>query len=124
METMSAPRSKPAEGESFAALLRRLRVAAALSQEALAERAGLSTRAVSDLERGVRQRPYLATVRLLADALQLDPDTRAALAAIAQPGDGTDFPSAVDVLPAGGVRRRMYARRSRDGADERGRVAA
>ena len=37
-------------------LVRRHRTAAALSQEALAERAGLSVRAISDLERGVHQR--------------------------------------------------------------------
>jgi predicted ATPase/transcriptional regulator with XRE-family HTH domain len=71
--------------ESFGALLRRHRVEAALSQAALAERAGLSTRAVSDLERGVKQRPYLETVRLLTDALGLDPAQRAALATAARP---------------------------------------
>ena len=40
----------------FGELLRRLRVAAGLTQEALAERAGLSARGLSDLERGVRPR--------------------------------------------------------------------
>mgnify|MGYP000188552476 CR=1 FL=1 len=74
----------PTSGQTFAALLRRHRVAAALSQEALANRAGISTRAVSDLERGVKLRPYLATVRLLADALGLDAEQRAALAAAAR----------------------------------------
>ena len=64
---------------SFGARLRRLRVAAALSQEELAERAGLSARGISDLERGARRAPYLTTVRLLADALGLDADERAAL---------------------------------------------
>ncbi len=38
----------------FGDLLRRLRLAAGLSQEALAERAGLSARGISDLERGAR----------------------------------------------------------------------
>ncbi len=71
--------------ESFGALLRRLRVEAALSQEALAARAGVSTRAISDLERGVKLRPYLETVRLLADALGLDPAQRAAFATAARP---------------------------------------
>ena len=47
---------------SFGSLLRRQRVAAALSQEALAERAGLSVRAISDLERGVHSAPRLETV--------------------------------------------------------------
>ena len=36
---------------SFGALLKRQRLAAGLTQEALAERAGLSAKAVSDLER-------------------------------------------------------------------------
>lgn len=66
-------------------LLQRLRTAAALSQEALAERAGLSVRAVSDLERGLRLAPRLETVRLLADALHLGEVDRAALIAAARP---------------------------------------
>ncbi len=71
---------------SFGALLRRFRAMAMLSQEALAERAGLSLRAISDLERGVRTRPYLETVRMLADALALTGDDRAALVSAARPG--------------------------------------
>jgi non-specific serine/threonine protein kinase len=63
----------------FGGLLRRHRRAAGLSQEALAERAGLSVRGLSDLERGLRRRPHAATVRLLARALRLDPDESAAL---------------------------------------------
>ena len=58
-----------AASPSFGDLLRRLRSAASLSQEELAERAGLSVRGISDLERGLRQAPRLETVRLLADAL-------------------------------------------------------
>ena len=56
---------------SFGALLRQARTAAALSQEELAERAGVSARGVSDLERGIHPTPRLETVRLLADALAL-----------------------------------------------------
>ena len=52
-------------------MLRRLRSESGLTQEELAERARLSTRAVSDLERGVNQSPRKATARLLADALDL-----------------------------------------------------
>jgi predicted ATPase/class 3 adenylate cyclase len=70
---------------SFGDLLRQLRSAAALSQEALAERAGLSKRGISDLERGARQAPRLETVRLLADALTLREDDRVALLAAARP---------------------------------------
>jgi transcriptional regulator with XRE-family HTH domain len=55
----------------FATLLRQHRVAAGLSQEELAERAGLSARAISDLERGLRRAPHRPTVALLAAALGL-----------------------------------------------------
>jgi predicted ATPase/transcriptional regulator with XRE-family HTH domain len=55
----------------FGDLLRRYRLAAGLTQEELAEKAQVSPRAISDLERGARNRPYRATVLLLADALQL-----------------------------------------------------
>ena len=58
----------------FAARLRRLRQAAGLSQEALAERAGLSLNAIGALERGEHRHPYPATVRALADALGLTDD--------------------------------------------------
>src|SRR5919206_2140351 len=52
-------------------VLRRYRVAARLTQEELAERAGLSVRGLSDLERGARTRPRPHTVRQLATALAL-----------------------------------------------------
>jgi class 3 adenylate cyclase/tetratricopeptide (TPR) repeat protein len=65
-----------AEHEPFAALLRRHRAAARLTQEELAERAGLSARAITDLERGVRRFPYRDTVDRLAQALQLDSQRR------------------------------------------------
>jgi predicted ATPase/transcriptional regulator with XRE-family HTH domain len=66
---------------SFGELLKRYRVASGLSQEALAERARLSTRAISDLERGVKQTPRRDTVELLAAALQLSREDYAALEA-------------------------------------------
>ncbi len=72
------------EPSAFGAILRRFRTAAALSQEALAERAGLSLRGVSDLERGVRRAPHLATVGMLADALDLSQAERSALVAAAR----------------------------------------
>jgi tetratricopeptide (TPR) repeat protein/transcriptional regulator with XRE-family HTH domain len=56
---------------TFAGVLRRLRTGVQLTQEELARVAGLSVRAVSDLERGVATAPHRDTVRLLADALQL-----------------------------------------------------
>ncbi|HEX7103242.1 MAG TPA: helix-turn-helix domain-containing protein, partial [Nitrolancea sp.] len=56
---------------SFARLLRHYRLAAGLTQEELAERARLSARAISDLERGVKVLPHRNTVALLADALDI-----------------------------------------------------
>src|SRR5688500_7536997 len=60
----------------FAELLRRARRAAGWSQEELAERAGLSARAISALERGVNRAPRRDTLDLLADALHLPADER------------------------------------------------
>ncbi len=56
---------------TFAGLLRELRWGAQLTQEQLAEAAGVSLRTVSDLERGAATTPQRETVRLLADALHL-----------------------------------------------------
>lgn len=69
------------EEQPFGSLLRGLREAAGLSQEELAARAGLSSHAVSALERGARTRPYPHTIRSLADALDVDDADRAALIA-------------------------------------------
>jgi tetratricopeptide (TPR) repeat protein/transcriptional regulator with XRE-family HTH domain len=56
---------------TFAALLRRLRAETRLTQEELAEAAGLSPRSVSDLERGINQTARKETAVLLAAALGL-----------------------------------------------------
>lgn len=58
-------------------MLRRCRVAAGFTQEELAERSGLSARAISNLERGRTARPLRASAELLASALAL-PDADAA----------------------------------------------
>src|SRR5947209_2109397 len=65
--------------QSFAALLRRHRLAEGLTQELLAERAGLSVRGISDLERGVNRAPYVATILRLGDALELSEEQRTEL---------------------------------------------
>src|SRR5579884_703932 len=75
----------------FAHALRRRRLAAGLSQEELAERAGLSARGIRALEAGDRA-PRLETVRLLADALGLDEAGRAALLAAARPAPASASP--------------------------------
>jgi WD40 repeat protein/transcriptional regulator with XRE-family HTH domain len=68
-----------AEPNSFGELLRWFRIQAGLTQEDLAERAGLSARGVQDLERGLRRSPYPATTRRLAEALELGDTERTVL---------------------------------------------
>jgi transcriptional regulator with XRE-family HTH domain len=67
---------------SFGSLLRTLRLRARLTQEVLAERAGVSVATIGALEEGQRRRPYPATVAALAEALGLSDDERAALVAV------------------------------------------
>src|SRR5690348_8899033 len=76
----------------FATLLHSYRAATGLTQEELAERAGLSARAISDLERGVRGRPQRETLALLTQALALSPEQRAVFEAV---GRGRPLPASV-----------------------------
>jgi non-specific serine/threonine protein kinase len=101
----AAPDSQP-DAAPFGLLVRHHRLALGLSQEALAERAGISARSLSEIERGGPHRPRRDTVALLADALRLTAADRAALDAAAarlalvadprparrpgQPGEDTD----------------------------------
>jgi transcriptional regulator with XRE-family HTH domain len=66
---------------AFGALLRRYRLSVGLTQQELAERATLSLRGVSDLERGIRRAPYVDTIDRLSAALELGPTDRAILRA-------------------------------------------
>jgi tetratricopeptide (TPR) repeat protein/transcriptional regulator with XRE-family HTH domain len=73
------------EGGAFGPQLRALRLDAGLSQQELAEKSGLSVRAISDLERGRTRQPYRRSVSCLADALELpDADRRELLGAAAR----------------------------------------
>src|SRR5438270_49827 len=72
---------------TFGPLLRRARLAAGLTQETLAERAGLSVRGISDLERGVSGAPRPETLRLLMDALDLGEAERETFLAAAYPAE-------------------------------------
>lgn len=85
---------------SFGTLLRRYRMAVGLTQEGLAARAGLSTRGVSDLERGLKQTPRRETVRMLADALELSGPKRALLEAAVRPMTGSAPATAHAAAPA------------------------
>ena len=87
------------EPDGFGGLLRRARVAAGLSQQALAERAGLSVDGVAALETGRRSRPRAFTVGLLADALGLDQAARAVFADRAA-GPPPSAPAGPPPLPA------------------------
>src|SRR5215471_10915645 len=71
-------------GLSFAGLLRRLRNGARLTQEELAEAAGLSPRSVSDLERGINRTARKDSALLLADALSLTGQVRVLFVAAAR----------------------------------------
>ncbi len=73
---------QPARG--FAGLLRQLRVEAGLTQEELAEAAGLSPRSVSDLERGINRTARKDTAVLLGGALGLAEPVRALFVAAAR----------------------------------------
>jgi tetratricopeptide (TPR) repeat protein/transcriptional regulator with XRE-family HTH domain len=55
----------------FGALVRRHRSAVGLTREQLAERTGLSVRAIADIERGLTRRPHRSSVELLSAALGL-----------------------------------------------------
>jgi transcriptional regulator with XRE-family HTH domain len=69
---------------SFAGLLRQLRAEAKLTQEELAEAAGLSPRSVSDLERGINRTARKDTALLLAGALSLSGPVRGLFVAAAR----------------------------------------
>src|SRR2546429_9992213 len=82
----------PSADASFGEALRRCRRAAGLTQEALAERSGVSAQAISSLERGTRRNPQRATLGLLADALDLAGAGPAGLPAPAPPPAGRPRP--------------------------------
>jgi non-specific serine/threonine protein kinase len=72
------------EGRAFGDLLRRHRLAAGLTQEALAAAAGLSARGIADLERGLRRFPFQRTLVQLTASLSLTPRQRRLFFAAAQ----------------------------------------
>src|SRR5580704_9653080 len=78
--------------EHLAALLKRLRGRAKLSQEELAARAGLSPRTVSDIERGVQLHPRQVTLEILSDALGIDDAERRELWATASSSEIEPIP--------------------------------
>ena len=73
------------EKAPFSSLLKHYRQAAGLSQETLAARANVSTRAISDLERGINRTPRYDTFERLSSALSLSAQQHALLQAAARP---------------------------------------
>jgi DNA-binding CsgD family transcriptional regulator len=65
----------------FGTLLRTFRRRAGMTQLELAEKAGLSYRTISDLERSVRRKTYISTVEMLSSALGLEPEDAEQMAA-------------------------------------------
>jgi predicted ATPase/DNA-binding CsgD family transcriptional regulator/DNA-binding XRE family transcriptional regulator len=77
-ETPQPLRGSLASGAArFGPLLRACRLAAGLTLQELAQRTGLSRRAISALELGYRKAPHTRTIERLANALGLDPEMRA-----------------------------------------------
>ena len=96
------------DSASFGDVLKRFRTAAGLTQEELAERAHLSRKAISALERGERQSPRKDTVAMLAGALALSEEEQAVLLASSrlrrkQPVPISSDPAASSLLPTGAV---------------------
>jgi len=89
---------------SFGILLKRYRMAAGLTQEALAARAGLSARTIADLERGINRVPRHETFELLLTTLGLTVQQRALFVATVRPEmtatvNGSRPPSRIPLPP-------------------------
>jgi transcriptional regulator with XRE-family HTH domain len=84
----SPPLSERARDLPLADLIVLLRTARGLSQRELASAAGVSERALRDLERGITRRPQRGTMRTLAAALDADEATRSLLDRAARPSYG------------------------------------
>ncbi len=97
---------EPATDErKFGSLVRTYRLSSGFTQEELAERAGISARAVSDLERGLYLAPHRDTVLRLAAALGLTPDATQELETLVnrQRGPTQASGSTLAALPTGTV---------------------
>lgn len=94
------------EAEGFGGQLRHYRVLVGLSQEALAERAGLSRRGIADLERGARRSPYPDTASRLANALGLSGADREAFLRASRPSHSWSKRAPLPVEPSALVGRK------------------
>ena len=85
--------------DSFGELLRRFRVAASLTQEALADQCRISPATIAAIEQGRRTAPRLSTVRLIAEALELSAADRELLARAADQATAAFHPTSADAGP-------------------------
>ncbi|GAA1223911.1 helix-turn-helix domain-containing protein [Pseudonocardia alaniniphila] len=88
-----------AESAELGELVRAFRHAAGMTLEDLAERSGVSVRAISDMERGRSRNPQARTVMALADALRLPDDDRKLLLHAARTGRSRPAPAPLCELP-------------------------
>jgi len=100
-------------------MLKRLRKARQLTQEALAQVSDVPVRTISDLERGVTLTPHMSTVRRLADALGLAGEERSGFEAAAQQNAPTPAAAirktvtageSTEAVPGGSASMRMLPR--------------
>ena len=111
---------------AFGAVLRMFRGAANLTQEELAERAGLSVEAIGALERGDRRSPRPSTLDSLDAALRLRGDQREILIAAARgrpyPAEprNEDLRPAADASPCLAETRALLASMPADALPDRG----
>ena len=87
------------DGEPFANRLRRLRREQGLTQQELADRSGISVRAISDLEREINLRPRRDTAGMLADGLGLTGPARASFLDTARRWRAVSFGDVASELP-------------------------
>jgi predicted ATPase/transcriptional regulator with XRE-family HTH domain len=96
------------ESSTLAEQLRLFRSHAGLTQEMLADRAGVSPATIAALEQGVRRRPYRHTLAALARALGLQPADEASLIASADGSSGQARATSRWAAPP--IADRVYAR--------------
>ncbi|MFN8074663.1 MAG: helix-turn-helix transcriptional regulator [Kineosporiaceae bacterium] len=98
---MSSAPDRSGGSVTFGERLRALRVAARLTQEALGERSGTTSRSIGNLERGRVRAPRPATAEALADALGLRTADREAFLALAAREYWAERQDGEDEAPAG-----------------------
>ncbi|MFI6817740.1 AfsR/SARP family transcriptional regulator [Nonomuraea sp. NPDC050328] len=99
------------EDQALGALLRAWRERALLTQDQLAERTGLNVRTVRRLESGQLRRPRPASIRLISEALDLDPSETSILTRSPSPVPSRTTPRQLpaDVVAFVGREREMAA---------------